>query len=160
MGIGLKKVGRRFGDQAALRDVSATIDDGPMVAVLGANGAGKSTLLRLLAGWLPVSGGRIEVGGNRMGPNQISVRHRVLLLDEPRPHDGSVINSISQVILEFGVHYDGIENDVADWMERLDLVDAYNKKSRSVSKGQRYKVAMIGLPLGLSGGYANNGRCE
>lgn len=44
----LEGVTRRFGDFAAVKDVSLTIPKGQMVGVIGRSGAGKSTLLRML----------------------------------------------------------------------------------------------------------------
>ena len=145
MSIRVKQARRVFGGLAALDGISSDLADGTVVAVLGANGAGKSTLLRLIAGWLPLSSGRIEIDGYRVAPNRVAARRKLLLLDEPKKHDASVLSTIAKIITEFQVDRAGIEDEVAEWMERLDLVGLYNKRSREVSKGQRYKVAMIGL---------------
>lgn len=56
-------IGKRFGDAAALNDVSLTARSSEIHALLGANGAGKSTLLDLLLGLEKPSAGTIEVGG-------------------------------------------------------------------------------------------------
>jgi ABC-type polysaccharide/polyol phosphate transport system ATPase subunit len=47
----------------ALRDVSATIEPGEAVGLVGRNGSGKSTLLRLVSGIIKPTAGRIEAGG-------------------------------------------------------------------------------------------------
>jgi putative tryptophan/tyrosine transport system ATP-binding protein len=47
----------------ALDDVSITIPDGQIVAVLGSNGAGKSTLLSLVAGSLLPDSGHVVIDG-------------------------------------------------------------------------------------------------
>ena len=47
------------GDARALDDVSLEIDEGAIVAIVGANGAGKTSLIRTIAGMLRPARGRI-----------------------------------------------------------------------------------------------------
>ena len=44
--LALRDVDARYGQVQALRGVSLTVDEGEIVAILGANGAGKTTTLR------------------------------------------------------------------------------------------------------------------
>jgi ABC-type sulfate/molybdate transport systems ATPase subunit len=53
----------RRGKREVVKDVSAELRAGEIVALLGPNGAGKSTLLDALAGALPAAEGRIERNG-------------------------------------------------------------------------------------------------
>lgn len=48
--LSLSQVGKRFGADVILSDVSFRVESGDHVALVGANGAGKSTLLRIIAG--------------------------------------------------------------------------------------------------------------
>jgi len=55
-----------YGDLTAVRDASLEIEPGEIVALIGSNGAGKTTTLRAISGLLPIRGGRIEFGGQRI----------------------------------------------------------------------------------------------
>jgi len=65
----LDGVEARYGPVQALHGVSLTVDDGEIVAVLGANGAGKTTTLRAISGTVSRSG-TIDLEGKalRGGP--------------------------------------------------------------------------------------------
>jgi branched-chain amino acid transport system ATP-binding protein len=56
-------LGRRYGDLAALDDVSLRVAPGDRLGLIGPNGAGKSTLLNLIAGSLRPTAGRIRFDG-------------------------------------------------------------------------------------------------
>ena len=57
----------RDAERPALEDVSLTIPDGRLTAVLGPNGSGKSTLLRALLGAVPLRAGRVTIEGRDVG---------------------------------------------------------------------------------------------
>ncbi len=59
--IELDGLERRYGERVALAGVTARVDEGQTLAVLGGNGAGKTTLLRVLAGLLRPHGGTARV---------------------------------------------------------------------------------------------------
>jgi ABC-type multidrug transport system ATPase subunit len=60
--LAARGVGRRYGDHVALEATDVEVRGGEVLALVGPNGAGKSTLLGILAGALPPSEGKVEVG--------------------------------------------------------------------------------------------------
>ncbi|MFQ2258997.1 iron ABC transporter ATP-binding protein [Aeromonas dhakensis] len=61
--ISLEQVHQRYGDRAVLRDITVDFPAGRVTSLIGPNGAGKSTLLMAMARLLPISHGRIRLGG-------------------------------------------------------------------------------------------------
>ena len=59
----VKDLTAAYGGIQALRGVSLTVEEGQIVAVLGANGAGKSTLLKCISSVMKPTGGTIEFLG-------------------------------------------------------------------------------------------------
>ena len=55
-----------YGDVQALDGVSLDVDDGAIVAIVGANGAGKTTLIRALAGLNRAASGRVVFRGENI----------------------------------------------------------------------------------------------
>lgn len=61
--VSIDSLTKCFGRKRALNDVSVTIPEGEMVALIGASGSGKSTLIRHIAGLERCDRGRIEIKG-------------------------------------------------------------------------------------------------
>lgn len=55
-----------YGRVRVLQDVSLTVDEGEIVALVGPNGAGKSTLLRAITAMIPDRSGSLKVGGRSL----------------------------------------------------------------------------------------------
>jgi branched-chain amino acid transport system ATP-binding protein len=72
--LALRDVDARYGPIHALHGVTLTVDEGEIVALLGANGAGKTTTLRAISGTVRRSG-TIEFAGTplgRRGPESVA----------------------------------------------------------------------------------------
>jgi branched-chain amino acid transport system ATP-binding protein len=75
-----------YGDFQALFGVNLAVEEGEVVAVIGANGAGKSTLLRTICGLLPAAADRIRYRGDNIGalPPADIVARGIALVPEGR----------------------------------------------------------------------------
>ncbi|MCL6450013.1 MAG: ABC transporter ATP-binding protein [Acetobacteraceae bacterium] len=88
----------RFGDLAALRDVSLEARRASVFGLLGPNGAGKSTFVRVCLGLLPPSEGRVRVLGLDPVRNAREIRRRAGFVLE---HPGLYENLSCRSNLEF-----------------------------------------------------------
>ena len=73
--VALDRVSKRFAD-AAVQDVSLSIERGELVVVVGPSGCGKSTTLRIVAGLEEPDAGTVSIGGrtvNRVPPQDRDV---------------------------------------------------------------------------------------
>lgn len=57
-----------YGDTNVVLDISAKINSGEVLGVLGRNGVGKTTLARLIQGGLPVASGALRLRGRDIAP--------------------------------------------------------------------------------------------
>ena len=75
--FGFESLGHRFGHRAVLSGVSATVEAGGLLQVVGVNGSGKSTLLRCLAGLLRPRSGTITHREDGVSLDPVRRRNRV-----------------------------------------------------------------------------------
>jgi branched-chain amino acid transport system ATP-binding protein len=76
----------RYGDFQALFGLDVTLDEGELVALIGANGAGKTTFLRAICGVLPAARAAVRLAGDAIGglPAHRIVRRGVAMVPEGR----------------------------------------------------------------------------
>ena len=61
--VDIRDVSHRFGQHAALKNISLAIDPGSYTILLGPSGSGKTTLLSILGGFVSPSEGKVFIRG-------------------------------------------------------------------------------------------------
>src|SRR5512135_1785713 len=74
MSIELKGVTKRFGGVTAVNNVTFSVKEGELMALLGPSGGGKTTVLRMIAGLEMPTAGDVFIRGQRV--NDLSVQQR------------------------------------------------------------------------------------
>ncbi|HJW57519.1 MAG TPA: ABC transporter ATP-binding protein [Burkholderiaceae bacterium] len=141
----IQGLGSHYGRIQALRDIDIRIEEGQLVALVGANGAGKTTLLRTLSGVQPASAGVIRFRGQditQMRPDK-RVRAGICQVPEGRQVFGPM--SIEDN-LRLGAFTRPKEN-VAEDMEKMYALFPILKEKRllpagTLSGGQQQMLAM------------------
>ena len=79
----LEDVSLLYGRIQALHGISLTVDEGEIVALIGANGAGKTTTMRAISGIRPIASGRIRFAGEDITRLRADLRVRRGLCQAP-----------------------------------------------------------------------------
>ena len=134
---GLRKA---FGRTVALDGLDLHVRTGEVHGFLGPNGAGKSTTVRVLLGQLRADAGRVTVLGGDPWRDAAALHRRLAYV----PGDVSLWPDLTggEVVDLLGRLRGGLDpRRRADLLERLQLDPT--KRSRTYSKGNRQKVALV-----------------
>jgi ABC-2 type transport system ATP-binding protein len=138
---------KSYGQTLALDDLSFEVEEGEVFGFLGPNGAGKSTTINILLDFVRPTTGRVTVLGRDAQAHSREIRSRTGVLPEGyRTYD----RLTARQHLEFAMDSKGADDDPERLLERVDLLDAIDKKAGGYSKGmsQRLMLAMalVGEP--------------
>ena len=134
-----------YGRIRALHGVSLSVDEGELVALVGANGAGKTTLLRCISGVQAASGGTIRFAGDditRMAPER-RVRRGIAQAPEHRQVFGPL--SVHDNLLLGG--YTRSRAEISQDMDKAfamfpDLKQRRRQAAGTLSGGQQQMLAI------------------
>jgi molybdate transport system ATP-binding protein len=129
--------------------VSMAAAPSEVVGILGPNGAGKSTLLGAVAGLIPVSAGRITLGGRVMDDAssrefvEAALRPVGFVFQNYRlfPHM-TVAGNVAFSPRARGMNREAAESQAEHWLTRLGLTDLADRKPGQLSGGQAQRVAL------------------
>jgi ABC-2 type transport system ATP-binding protein len=138
----LEGVGKRYGAQDAVADLSFEVGRGAILGFLGPNGAGKTTTVRMILGLVEPTLGRIEVLG---ASDARKVRDRIGFLPEERGlyRRMTPVDAIAFFAGLKGVSKVEGRRRARDLLEAQGLGAAAKKQIRSLSKGMAQKVQLL-----------------
>ena len=142
MSYGVEHATVRFGGVTALDDVTVSVPEGRVTAVVGGDGAGKSTLLRALVGEVVLDSGLVTAPpAARIGYLPASAGSWL---------DLSVQENLEFVGLSFGLDRASLAARAEELLRRAGLASARARLSRHLSGGMRRKLgfclAMLAEP--------------
>ena len=142
--IEVANLSKRYGDLAAVRDVSFTAPSGQIVGFLGPNGAGKTTTMRIITGFLPATSGTVRVEGFDVFEQSGEVRRRIGYLPESPPlyNDMAVTGYLRFVARLKGMRRGDIEAALDHVLETCGLGPVRDRLLGHLSKGYRQRVGL------------------
>ena len=143
MRISVKNLTKRFGQQAAVNDVSLSVEEGEMFTLLGPSGCGKTTLLRLVAGFYTADAGEIRFGDrvvNEVPPHERGIG-MVFQNYALWPHM-TVGENVSYGLKLRKVAPTDIGSRVAAVLEKVKLGGLGDRYPGQLSGGQQQRVAL------------------
>ena len=142
--IALENLSKRFGDFLAVDAINLSVARGEVLGFLGPNGAGKSTTMKMVAGFLPPTGGRANVCGYDVVQDSVAVKKRIGYLPEGAPAYGDMsprgfLNFIAEIR-----GFDGREreNRVREVAEKVILDEVLDQPIDTLSKGFKRRVGL------------------
>lgn len=138
--IHIQNLTKSFGKTQALKGINFTVQKGEVHGFIGPNGAGKSTTIRILLGILRKTGGEISLFGKDPWQDAVELHRRLVYV----PGDVTLWPDLSggEVIDLLGRLHGGLNVSKKNQLiERFQLDPT--KKSRTYSKGNRQKVALV-----------------
>ncbi|HTW93736.1 MAG TPA: ABC transporter ATP-binding protein [Tepidisphaeraceae bacterium] len=140
----------RFGKLWALKNVSLEVRGGDLLGLIGPNGAGKTTLLRTIAGLQRATGGRTEIIGELMRPENFDALRQVgFTPDTPPVYEDLTVRQFLQFVGKgYGLGTADTNERIDFWLEKVWLTEKKDQKIKTLSRGmkQRMGIARTLLP--------------
>jgi putrescine transport system ATP-binding protein len=141
--VRIEHVTKKFGDFAAVDDVSLDIQQGEIFCLLGGSGSGKTTLLRMLAGFETPTGGKIYIDGQDMSTippyeRRINMMFQSYALFPHMTVEKNVAFGLEQEKLSSRE----IRARVTEILEIVKMTAFTGRKPHQLSGGQRQRVAL------------------
>ncbi|HST56625.1 MAG TPA: phosphate ABC transporter ATP-binding protein [Solirubrobacteraceae bacterium] len=154
--LSLSKVGVRYGEHAAVKDVSLSIRQGEVLALIGPSGCGKTTLLRTLNRLTELTPGARRSGSVLLDGDEVeqlentALRARVsMVFQQPNPFPMSIFDNVAFALREQSRKRPGkreLEPRVIDALLRVGLYDEVagdlDRPALRLSGGQQQRLCI------------------
>ncbi|MBQ4192906.1 MAG: ABC transporter ATP-binding protein [Clostridia bacterium] len=136
---------KKYGDKAAVEDLSLHIRPGEICGFIGHNGAGKTTTLKSVAGILSFDGGEIYVNGNSVKTDPMKTKRDIAYIpDNPDLYDYMTgirfLNFVGDI---FGVPADVRQEKIRTLGDTFELTKDLAQPISAYSHGMKQKLAVI-----------------
>jgi sulfate transport system ATP-binding protein len=143
MSIEIKGVSKAFGATPVLKDVSLSLPEGELTALLGPSGCGKTTLLRILAGLEAPDAGEIRHGGEPIGDRSARERNVGLVFQHYALFRHMTVgDNVAFPLRVRKVQRHEVEARVAELLSLVQLDGLARRYPHQLSGGQRQRVAL------------------
>ena len=149
MRLELRQLGKKFGENHALRDITLNIADFHSLAIIGPSGGGKTTLLRLIAGLAVPDTGSLSINGQSLDFSEAALlSHRrsigtVFQAYNLFPHLTARENVMLPLVKVHGLAEGEAREVVETLFERFHLGRHANQRPAELSGGQQQRVAIV-----------------
>src|SRR5476649_1975315 len=143
MSIELRDVSKKFGGVAAVNNVSFSVNEGELMALLGPSGGGKTTVLRMIAGLEMPTEGDIFINGERVNDIPVQKRNIGFVFQNYALFKNMTVSKN----IAFGLKIKkwkkpDIEARVEELLKLLGLTGLERRYPHQLSGGQRQRVAI------------------
>lgn len=143
MEIQIKNITKKYNDFTAVDNISLSVKEGELLALLGSSGCGKTTLLRMIAGLIPVDEGKILLGEKDITFWSPQKRNTAMVFQNYAlfPHL-TVFENVAYGLRVRKVDKKEIKYRVDSILEKVELNGLGNRKIQELSGGQRQRAAL------------------
>jgi putative ABC transport system ATP-binding protein len=142
----VRNVSRRYGELAALDDVSLEIRRGDWVSIVGPSGSGKSTLMNILGCMDSPTEGIVLLEGERLDkmgePELATVRRQKIGLVFQQFHLVQHLTAVENVMLAQYYHSIPDEKEAMAALDRVGMADRATHLPRELSGGEQQRVCV------------------
>lgn len=148
--ITIDKLTKFYGNNLAVNNISFTINDNEILGFLGPNGAGKSTTMNMISGFLPMSGGSVEICGVDVSKDPVKAKSNIGYLPEIPPvyPDMRVREYLSFCAGLKRIPHGKRSDEIERVMKLLNITDVQKKLIKNLSKGYKQRVGFAQALLG------------